>query len=236
MKLKKIVVLSGAGISAESGLQTFRGNDGLWEGYHIEEVATPEAWRKNPDLVQQFYNERRKRCINAQPNAAHLALVELERYAEVTIITQNIDDLHERAGSKSIIHLHGEIRKSQSSLDPALLYEIDGDEISMGEKCELGSQLRPHVVWFGEPVPKMLNATRVVKKADILLVVGTSLQVYPAANLVYEANIDCQIIVVDPHIPRIDRDRKEMYFFEEKASVALPTMVANFRKNNHFDT
>lgn len=236
MKLKNVVVLSGAGISAESGLQTFRGNDGLWEGYRIEEVATPEAWRKNPDVVQRFYNERRKKCIEVEPNAAHFALVELEKYAKVSIVTQNIDDLHERAGSKSIIHLHGEIRKSQSSLDPTILYEIKGDRIAMGDKCEFGSQLRPHVVWFGEPVPKMIDATKLVKKADILLVVGTSLQVYPAANLVYEANLDCQVFVIDPHIPQINRDRKNIHFFEEKASVALPRMVRYFKKNNGFKT
>ena len=235
MEFKKVVVLSGAGISAESGLQTFRGNDGLWEGYRVEEIATPEAWRKNPNVVQDFYNERRKKCIDAQPNAAHFALVELEKYAEVTIITQNIDDLHERAGSQNIIHLHGEIRKSRSSLDPTMLYEINGDTISMGEKCELGSQLRPHVVWFGEPVPKMEHATKLAKNADILLVVGTSLQVYPAANLVYEVNAYCQIIVVDPHIPPINLARKNISFFEEKASVALPKMVTYFGKNNHFD-
>lgn len=234
MKKSKIVVLTGAGISAESGLQTFRGHDGLWEGHRIEEVATPDAWRRNPEILQRFYNERRKKCIEAQPNAAHSALVMLEQYADVWIITQNIDDLHERAGSTNIVHLHGEIRKSQSSLDPTMVYSIKGDQILMGETCKFGSQLRPNVVWFGEAVPNMGKATRLVKDADFLLVIGTSLQVYPAANLVYEIPRNCRIVVVDPNIPQIDVSNSNIQFREEKAAVAVPEMVSYFIKYNTF--
>ncbi len=234
-KRSKIVVLTGAGISAESGLQTFRGNNGLWEGHRIEDVATPEAWRRNPEMVQRFYNERRKKCILATPNPAHIALVDLEQYADVWIVTQNIDDLHERAGSKNIIHLHGEIRKSQSSLDPTMVYPIIGDVIGMEETCEFGSPLRPHVVWFGEAVPNMDKAIRLVKDADFLLVIGTSLQVYPAANLVYETSRECEIVVVDPNIPQLNIGNNAIQLFEEKASIALPDMVANFGKYNTFE-
>lgn len=203
MSKKKIVVFTGAGISAESGLQTFRGSDGLWEGYRVEDVATPEAWLRNPETVQRFYNIRRAACRRALPNAGHLALVELEKYAEVLIITQNIDDLHERAGSKNILHLHGEIMKAQSSRNPRLIYPIEGDEISLDDKCELGSPLRPHVVWFGEAVPNMPVASRIVADADILLVVGTSLQVYPAANLLHEVHRKCKVVLIDPNASAI---------------------------------
>src|SRR6201996_8569853 len=159
--MKKLVVLTGAGISAESGLKTFRDSDGLWEGYDIEEVATPEAWRRNPVLVQQFYNERRKSVLEAKPNPAHYALAKLEEKYKVTIITQNIDDLHERAGSTNVVHLHGIITKSQSSKKPTLTYPINGWELKMGELCQLGSQLRPHVVWFGEMVPMIETAAEI---------------------------------------------------------------------------
>ena len=181
---KKLVVLTGAGISAESGLKTFRGSDGLWEGYNIIDVATPEAWIRNPELVQRFYNERRAQILAAQPNNAHLALVKLEEYFVVTIITQNIDDLHERAGSTQIIHLHGIITYAQSNLNASLIYPVIGDEIKMGELCELGSQLRPHVVWFGEAVPMIEPAAFFCKEADLFMVIGTSLAVYPAAGLI----------------------------------------------------
>ena len=181
---KKLVVLTGAGISAESGLKTFRGSDGLWEGYNIIDVATPEAWIRNPELVQRFYNERRAQILTAQPNNAHLALVKLEEYFVVTIITQNIDDLHERAGSTQIIHLHGIITYAQSNLNASLIYPVIGDEIKMGELCELGSQLRPHVVWFGEAVPMIEPAAFFCKEADLFMVIGTSLAVYPAAGLI----------------------------------------------------
>src|SRR5947207_965550 len=175
---KKLVVLTGAGLSAESGLKTFRDSDGLWEQYRIEDVATPMAWQKDPALVLEFYNQRRRDVLAAKPNAAHFALAKLEDHFDVTVITQNIDDLHERGGSKRIIHLHGEILKSRSSVNDELLYECRG-EILIGEKCELGSQLRPHVVWFHEAVPMMEVASQAASRAEIFLVIGTSLQVYP---------------------------------------------------------
>lgn len=199
LNMKNIVVFTGAGISEESGLKTFRGEGGLWEGYRVEEVATPEAWHSNPELVQRFYNIRRKDCLKAQPNKAHLAIVELEKDFNVEVITQNIDDLHERAGSKNVLHLHGEVRKSQSSVDSNLVYPIKGDELKMGETCEKGSQLRPHIVWFGEAVPMMTEAIDVVQQADIFIVIGTSLQVYPAANLIHYVKKTCEIYVIDPN-------------------------------------
>ncbi|MFD2599399.1 NAD-dependent deacetylase [Sphingobacterium corticis] len=199
MKKRKIVVFTGAGISAESGLQTFRGSDGLWEGFRIEDVATPEAWQRDPASVQRFYNLRRKACLAAQPNAAHLFLADLEQTEDVQIITQNIDDLHERAGSKKVIHLHGEITKSRSSIDPKLVYPITGEELQMESVCELGSPLRPHVVWFGEAVPMLEVAINLVRQADVFLVIGTSLQVYPAASLLDYINNDCALIFVDPN-------------------------------------
>ncbi|MFZ4263250.1 SIR2 family NAD-dependent protein deacylase [Sphingobacterium sp. HJSM2_6] len=197
--MKKIVVFTGAGISAESGLPTFRGSDGLWEGYAIEDVATPDAWKKNPELVQQFYNQRRKDCMAAVPNEAHYKLKELEDDYDIQIITQNIDDLHERAGSSQVLHLHGQIRKSQSSINPNLIYDMDADTLSMNDLCELGSPLRPHVVWFGEAVPAMREASALVKQADALVVIGTSLQVYPAANLLHDVRHDAKIILIDPN-------------------------------------
>ena len=197
--MKKIVVFTGAGISVESGLPTFRGSDGLWEGHRVEDVATPEAWEKDPELVQNFYNKRRADCIAAEPNHAHKKLAELEKDYDITIITQNIDDLHERAGSSKILHLHGQIRKAQSSLNPNLIYDIDGADIKDGDLCELGSQLRPHVVWFGEAVPNMVEAYKVARQADVFVTIGTSLQVYPAANLLYETKPDCKLILIDPN-------------------------------------
>jgi NAD-dependent deacetylase len=197
--MEKVIILSGAGISAESGLKTFRDSDGLWENYKIEDVATPEAWKKNRKLVLEFYNERRKQVQNAQPNEAHRALVKLEKKFEVTIITQNIDDLHERAGSKKVLHLHGEIFKSRSTKNPTLVYEINGSELNEGESCEMGSQLRPHIVWFGEMVPALEDAAQLVSQADIFIVVGTSLAVYPAAGLVNYSTPACEKYYVDPN-------------------------------------
>lgn len=220
---KNLVVLTGAGISAESGLKTFRDADGLWENYRVEDVATPMAWTKDPALVLKFYNERRQDVLKAQPNAAHLALVRLEEYFNVTIITQNIDDLHERAGSKNIIHLHGEILKSRSSVDPDLLYDCRGD-IHIGDLCEMGSQLRPHVVWFHEAVPMMEPAAAVSSEAQIFLVIGTSLQVYPAAGLVNYAPYSSFKFLVDPNIPEVPR-LKNLEIMEEKASVGVPLLV-----------
>jgi NAD-dependent deacetylase len=171
--MKKIVILTGAGISAESGLKTFRDSDGLWEGYNIEDVATPQAWRRNPKLVQDFYNMRRKSVLEAKPNAAHYALARLEEKYEVIIITQNIDDLHERGGSTHVLHLHGIITRSQSSIKPELTYAIDGWELGMEEVCELGSPLRAHVVWFGEDVPMISKASLICADADVFILTGT---------------------------------------------------------------
>lgn len=201
---QRLVVLTGAGISAESGLKTFRDADGLWEGYNVMDVATPEAWDRNPALVQQFYNERRKQVLNAKPNEAHLMLAKLEEHFDVQIITQNIDDLHERAGSTNITHLHGIITFSQSDKNAALLYPIKGDEIKMGELCELGSQLRPHVVWFGEAVPMIETAAAICEEADLFMLVGTSLAVYPAAGLIDFVPRQVSKYIVDPKIPAVN--------------------------------
>jgi NAD-dependent deacetylase len=200
MAKKKLVVLTGAGISAESGLKTFRDSDGLWEGYDVTEVATPGGWRKNPRLVLDFYNERRKNVADAKPNAAHFGLAELEQDFDVTIITQNIDDLHERAGSTNVLHLHGEIFKMRSDRDESLIYEIRGD-IHMGDVAEDSAQLRPFIVWFEEPVPKMDEAVPVVYSADIFVVVGTSLVVYPAAGLINYVALETPKFIVDKKIP-----------------------------------
>jgi len=200
MSKKRLVVLSGAGVSAESGLKTFRDSDGLWEGYNIEDVATPRAWRKDPKLVLDFYNYRRKNVLDAQPNAAHYGLAELEKDFDVTIITQNIDDLHERAGSTNVLHLHGEIFKMRSERDHDLIYEIKGD-IKIGDKAQDGEQLRPYIVWFEEPVPKIEEAIPVVRSADIFVVVGTSLVVYPAAGLVDYAERHIPKYIIDKRIP-----------------------------------
>lgn len=195
-----MIVLSGAGISAESGIATFRDSDGLWEKHRIEEVATPEAWKKNPELVQRFYNERRKQVLACEPNAAHRFFARCEELFDVTIVTQNIDDLHHRAGSSEVLHLHGEIRKSKSSgpKQEQAYYTIDGWELTMGDRCPDGYLLRPHVVWFGEDVPNLEKAVLKVAEADILVVVGTSLNVYPAANLIHYTPDHCRKFVIDP--------------------------------------
>ena len=220
--MKKLIVLSGAGISAESGLKTFRDAGGLWEGYNVYDVATPEAWLRNPELVQEFYNLRRKSVLEAKPNAAHFALVKLEKEYDVTVITQNVDDLHERAGSTNVLHLHGVITKSQSSKDPGLVYYINGWQLKMGDKCELGSQLSPHVVWFGEAVPMIEEAVSLCYNADVFIVIGTSLQVYPAAGL-----LD---IIPDKAIkyiigPEAQSNYKEFITIREKASIGVPSLV-----------
>lgn len=223
-KRRHIVIFSGAGISAESGISTFRDNGGLWDKYDVKEVATPEAWRKNPKLVLQFYNERRKQVLEALPNEAHKAIVELEKKFDVTVITQNVDDLHERAGSKNVIHLHGEIRKSRSTYDPSLVYTIPGWELNPGDRCEQGSQLRPHIVWFGEMVPEMTRAQEVAATADVLITVGTSLNVYPAAGLVHVAPKTSKLYVIDPNeVPLNGLDN--VTFFKENAGAAMPRVV-----------
>ncbi len=195
--MKKLVVFTGAGVSAESGLKTFRDTDGLWEQHRIEDVATPEAWRKNQKLVLDFYNIRRRQVATAQPNAAHIAIAGLQKKFDTTVITQNIDDLHERAGSENVLHLHGEITKARSTLNPYLIYQIGERDILPGDYCELGSQLRPHIVWFGEFVPELDSAAEIISDADILIVIGTSLAVYPAAGLIHEAKPDCRKFLVD---------------------------------------
>jgi NAD-dependent deacetylase len=198
--MKHLVVLTGAGISAESGLQTFRDSDGLWEGYDIDEVATATAWRRNPSLVLDFYNMRRNAVVDALPNDAHKILAELEKDFKVTIVTQNIDDLHEKAGSTRVLHLHGEITKMRSEKDESLIYPASG-EIKMGDKAEDGAQLRPHIVWFEEPVPMIEEAIPVMRSADIFLIVGTSLVVYPAAGLVDYVPYEIPKFIVDRKIP-----------------------------------
>ncbi|WP_421939597.1 SIR2 family NAD-dependent protein deacylase [Pedobacter sp.] len=218
--MKKLVVLTGAGISAESGLKTFRDSDGLWEGYNVYDVATPEAWERNPALVQTFYNERRKQVMVAQPNNAHQILADLEQHYDVEIITQNIDDLHERAGSRKVTHLHGIITRSQSDKKASLTYPIEGDEIRMGELCELGSQLRPHVVWFGESVPMIEVAAKICQRADVFLLVGTSLAVYPAAGLLGYVPHTTIKYVVDPNIPDVGR-YKNVTTIAEKAGFGM---------------
>lgn len=227
--MKKIVVFTGAGISQESGIKTFRDSDGLWENYRITEVATYDAWKKNPLLVLKFYNERRKQIIHSIPNAAHESLVKLERKFDVCIVTQNIDDLHERAGSSQVMHLHGEIRKSRSTLDPKLIYPVKDWELKPGDKCEKGSQLRPHIVWFGEEVPNMNAAIEIVSGADILMVIGTSLNVYPAAGLLNYAQEGTEIILVDPKADENDNERFKVY--KGKAGVVVPDIVEKLLKN-----
>ncbi len=228
----KIVVLTGAGISAESGLQTFRGSDGLWEGYHVYEVATPEAWNNNPHMVQEFYNMRRKGVLEALPNAAHYALSELAKHHEVQIITQNVDDLHERAGNSNILHLHGEITKAHSTLNAHLVYDIEGWELKMGDVCELGAQLRPHIVWFGEPVPMIAPAIKLVKEADVLAVIGTSLQVYPAAGLIDLVKPNTPIVVIDPSTPGVKHTKCNVTYINQIATVGVTQWVESLIKCN----
>lgn len=223
MSKKKLVVLTGAGISAESGLKTFRDSDGLWEGYNIEDVATPLAWRKDPQLVLEFYNYRRKNVLDAQPNAAHFGLAELEKHFDVTIITQNIDDLHERAGSTNVMHLHGEIFKMRSEKNESLIYEIKGD-IKIGDRAGDGEQLRPYIVWFEEPVPMIEKAVPVVRSADIFVVVGTSLVVYPAAGLVNYAPFEIPKYIVDKRIPYTS-DIDNLVAIEKPASEGVKELV-----------
>jgi NAD-dependent deacetylase len=200
---KKLVVLSGAGISAESGLSTFRDAGGLWEGYNINEVATPEGWNRNPEQVLNFYNLRRTQACKAQPNKAHIGLAKLESEFDVEIITQNVDDLHERAGSSKVLHLHGELTKARSVKNEHLVSDIGEQPIRLGDVASDGEQLRPHIVWFGEMVPKLEDAALLIEKADILVVIGTSLVVYPAAGLIDLAKSDCLKFIIDPSMPEL---------------------------------
>lgn len=218
--MKKLVVLTGAGISAESGIPTFRDSDGLWEGYDVNEVATPEGWRKNPKLVLEFYNQRRKRALEVQPNEGHRILAELESLFDVTIVTQNVDNLHERAGSTNVLHLHGSLFQSRSTIDESLVYEIEGWELKLGDLCEKGSQLRPHIVWFGELVPMIEVAAAAAAKADVFLVVGTSMVVYPAAGLIHYVPHHVPKFVVDPNLPDVGHI-PNLTMVGEKASSGL---------------
>jgi len=228
MQKKRLVVLTGAGISAESGLKTFRDSDGLWEGFDINEVATATAWRKNPELVLDFYNERRKNVRHVQPNSAHIALAELEKDFNVTIITQNIDDLHERGGSTNVLHLHGEIFKMRSVSDESITYRIDGD-IQLGDLADNGSQLRPHIVWFEEPVPMIEMAAEIMKTAEILLIVGTSLVVYPAAGLVNYAPWQIPKFIVDKKIPSASA-LYNLTAIEKSATEGMKDIIGMLRK------
>lgn len=218
--MKKLVVLTGAGVSAESGLATFRDAGGLWEGHRVEDVATPEAWHHNPEKVLAFYNERRKAALQAKPNDAHRIIAELEKDFAVTVITQNVDDLHERGGSAKVIHLHGKLFESRSSLDPTLVYPVDGWELKLGDTCERGSQLRPNIVWFGESVPMLDIAIAIAATSDIFLVVGTSLAVYPAAGLVDFVPRGVPRYIVDPHVPE-ERMGSDFHFIREKATTGV---------------
>jgi NAD-dependent deacetylase len=210
---QKAVVFSGAGLSAESGIDTFRDKGGLWEKHSIEEVATPEAWQRNRQRVLEFYNMRRRQLLKVQPNRAHQLIAKLQVEKNLNIITQNVDDLLERAGAKQVLHLHGELRKSRSSLDESLVYPIDGWELKMGMKCEKGSQLRPHVVWFGKMVPAMEEAQRMVKDCSLMIVVGTSLQVYPAAGLIHDLDPETPLLVIDPEPPSLPHSEARLLPF-----------------------
>jgi NAD-dependent deacetylase len=224
--MSKIAVLTGAGISAESGIKTFRDAGGLWEGYNIEDVATPEAWHRQPKIVLDFYNERRRQLLEVKPNAAHYSLHELEIAHDVIIITQNVDDLHERAGNKNIIHLHGELLKARSTSHEHLVYDWKND-IMIGDACERGSQLRPHIVWFGEMVPMLEKAIEEVMEADIVMIIGSSMQVYPAASLVGYAPTHAVIYYIDPR-PQINfemRMRKGLEIIEKTAVEGVPALV-----------
>lgn len=225
---KKLVILSGAGMSQESGIRTFRDMDGLWEEFDVTEVATPEAWARNPALVMKFYNDRRKQLYECTPNAGHFGLVDLEKDFDVQIITQNIDDLHEQAGSSRVLHLHGELKKARSSVDESLIYDIDGCELKFGQKCAKGSQLRPHIVWFGEAVPAMDDAIPMVESADILVVIGTSLNVYPAAGLVDYAKKGTPIFVIDPERPSVFL--RNVTYIQEKAGKGVEILKEQLTK------
>jgi NAD-dependent deacetylase len=217
---KKLVVLTGAGISQESGIPTFRDSNGLWEGFRVEDVASPEGWYKNPAVVLDFYNQRRKKALEVQPNQGHKILAELETDFDVVIVTQNVDDLHERAGSSNVIHLHGSLFESRSTIDETLVYPIKGWELNPGDLCERGSQLRPNIVWFGEMVPLIEVAAQHAAEAEIFLVVGTSLVVYPAAGLIHEVPYDAIKYVVDPNLPESNRVAGVKYI-KEKASTGM---------------
>jgi NAD-dependent deacetylase len=227
--MKKLIILTGAGVSAESGLKTFREMGGLWESYDVMEVASPQGWASDMDLVLRFYNERRAQLAEAKPNAGHTGLVELEKHFDVHIITQNVDNLHEQAGSSNVLHLHGELTKVRSTGDPELIYDIGSKAINKGDNCEKGFQLRPHIVWFGEAVPAMEEAAEIASKADIFVVVGSSLVVYPAAGLVGYAPKNAPVFVVDPNEVNTPYQRK-VEFIQEKASIGVSILKEKLLK------
>ena len=230
---KKIVVLTGAGISAESGLSTFRCADGLWQGHKVTKVASPRAWQLNPDLVLDFYNERRRQLLSVQPNRAHYALAQLADYFQLSIVTQNVDDLHERAGCQNVLHLHGELLSARSTKDASLIYTRTED-ILLGDTCELGSQLRPNIVWFGEEVPLLDQAIAPIIDADIVLIIGTSMQVYPAAGLISFASKSCEIHYVDPN-PTVNEELAiagRLTLHEGKATEIVPELVEQLIARN----
>ena len=228
--MKRIVVLSGAGISAESGIRTFRDSGGLWEGQDVTEVASPEGWARNPELVLEFYNQRRKQAMEVAPNEAHLELARLEQDYEVTIITQNVDNLHERAGSTNVMHLHGELSKCRSTADESLVYDMDGWELKWGDVCEKGAQLRPHIVWFGEMVPMIEPAAKITSTADIFMIVGTSLQVYPAAGLINYTNPGIPKFLIDPNASE-SGNSEDIKIYQQPATSGVKQVAEYIREN-----
>ncbi len=227
----KIVTITGAGISAESGLSTFRDSGGLWEDHDITEIASPQGWESDPEKVLRFYNKRREQAAKVQPNAAHKALADLEKDFEVVVVTQNVDDLHERAGSTQVLHLHGELRKARSTKDESLIIDIGADPIEMGDVAEDGAQLRPHVVWFGEMVPMIEPAALEVSSADILIVVGTSLVVYPAAALIDYADPGIPKYIIDPSEPELF-DKQGWVHYKENAGTGVKKLAEKLKKEN----
>lgn len=227
--MKNLIILTGAGMSSESGIRTFRESGGLWEEYDVTEVASPMGWFRNRDLVLRFYNDRRTQLANCEPNAGHFGVVKLEKYFNVHVITQNIDNLHERAGSKKILHLHGELTKARSTADPSLIYDIGYKDIKPGDVCEKGSQLRPHIVWFGEAVPEMDEAVRITSSADIFVVIGSSLNVYPAAGLIEYAPSNASLWLIDPNDVNVSFNRK-VEIIKEPASKGVEILTDRLLK------
>lgn len=226
---KQITILSGAGISAESGVKTFRDSDGLWENHRVEDVATPEAWQRDPELVLEFYNQRRKQLLEVEPNAAHFAITALQKQFNVQVITQNVDNLHEHAGNENVLHLHGQLTQVRSTQPPYTIYDLEGWELKLGDVCENGHQLRPHIVWFGEMVPNLEPAAQIVSEADAVIIVGTSLNVYPAASLYQFAKPECPIWIIDPKANELNYP-DHINPINDKAGAALPRLVDSFLK------
>lgn len=225
-KRKKLVMLTGAGVSADSGIETFRAADGLWAKHRIEDVCTPDALLRNPGLVLQFYNARREQLKEVEPNAGHFAVAELENFFDVEVVTQNVDNLHERAGSSKVLHIHGELTKARSITDPSYIVDVEGD-IELGDLCPSGGQLRPHIVFFGESVPLLSRAAEIIGKADILVVAGTSLAVYPAAGLIHYVPEGAQIYVVDPYAPKIHG--VEVTYIKERFAIGMPLLLEKLK-------